>query len=569
MKEGDLIDGKYELLKLLGEGGMGAVYGAYHRKLGRKVALKFMLPEHLEKREYAARFLREAQAAAAIGSEHIINVNDVGETEDGCPFLVMEYLEGEDLNRILECEGVLEPTRAVDLVLQACRALAAAHERGIIHRDLKPENLFRTFRDDGSEWIKVLDFGIAKVHDSFGDASTRLTATGTMLGTPMYMAPEQACGAKHIDERVDVYALGAILYELLTGQPPFLGETYNEIIVKIATREPLPPTALRAALDLHLEAVVLTAITKNPDERYGSVYELAQALLPFAGDRGISFPPQRISRRDEAPVAKGDSETMLSPAPEPFAEQDADELVSVTAETMIGMGIEAASEGVVQAVEGHEKPPVAKPQATTGQPAESSNRAAGSRVGVIAIAAVVLLGGAAVGLWFMSSSGASSTSGQGTLDAELLARMTPPVGNDASTGSDDSSPGAPAESDSGRADHAAAGTVQISIRVEPESAQLRIDGIEVEGNPYVGRFPRDAAQHRVEAFADGYSAKRLFVSFSDDEEVEIRLRPDSGGKNPGRRRPPAGVSKGASGVGSPRRPPVRRLDKTNPYGGGE
>lgn len=561
MQEGDLIDGKYELLQLLGEGGMGAVYGAYHRLLGRKVALKFMLPEHVEKREYAARFLREAQAAAAIGSEHIIDVTDVGETQDGCPYLVMEYLEGEDLDKILGREGSLAPTRAVGLVLQACRALAAAHERGIVHRDLKPENLFRTFRDDGSEWIKVLDFGIAKVHDSFGDASTRLTATGTMLGTPMYMAPEQACGAKHIDERADIYALGSILYELLTGRPPFDGETYNEIIVKIATQDPLPPTALRPKLDPDLEAVIMTAIAKDPDERFGTVLELARALLPFGNSTGMTFPLQAVEPREKEAVVSAVSPTALSPAPQLSPGGDADKNVSGTAETVVVNEPKQAPEDDEPDDDRFEKATVVRPSYPPADSPTGKRRGFALSGGALAVVVVIVVTG--VGLGFVISrrgSGGPETAVAELFDAATLEPHAVDLPLDAADGGE-------AMADA-HIDSAAVGTVRISIRVEPSEARVRIDGIEVSGNPYVGRFPRDAAQHRVEARAEGYQVKALFVSFAEDGDVEIQLRPASAGGAKARPRIRRGGASEATPAKASGRPPVRRLDKNNPYGGG-
>jgi serine/threonine protein kinase/TPR repeat protein len=281
MQVGDVIDGKYELVRLIGQGGMGEVFEARHLRIGRRLAVK-LLHRHLdENEELVARFVREAQAAAAIGSDHIVEVTDAGETKDGAPYLVMEYLEGESLSALVKRQGPLDPKKAAELVLQICEGLAAAHDRGIIHRDLKPENLLLVRRPDGSEQVKVLDFGVAKFRETLTDESQELTGSGTTLGTPYYMAPEQAFGSKNVDARADVYATGVILYELVTGERPFKAGSYNELIVMVATSDPSPPRKLRPDLSEAVEAVILKAMAHDPDKRYASMVELARALEPL------------------------------------------------------------------------------------------------------------------------------------------------------------------------------------------------------------------------------------------------------------------------------------------------
>jgi serine/threonine-protein kinase len=257
VQPGDLIDEKYELIRLLGEGAMGSVFEGRHVSIGRRVALKFLHRDHKKEPESLARFTREAQAAASIGAEHIVEVTDIGKTTDGTPYLVMEYLEGEDLDRVLEREVRLEPARAANIAVQTCRAVGAAHARGIIHRDLKPANLYVARRADGTEHVKVLDFGIAKFRDSVSLITPNLTATGMVLGTPYYMPPEQARGAKKADAKSDIYSLGVLMYEMLTGEMPFKGETYNELIVKISTCDPTPVRMIRPELSEGLETVVM------------------------------------------------------------------------------------------------------------------------------------------------------------------------------------------------------------------------------------------------------------------------------------------------------------------------
>mgnify|MGYP001062724726 FL=1 len=220
VQPGDLLAGKYRIERVLGRGGMGVVVSAVHEALDERVALKFLLPEALANQEAVQRFLREARAAVKIRSEHVARVTDVGTLESGAPYMVMEYLDGVDLARYLESRGPLPVPEAVEYMLQACEALAEAHALGIVHRDLKPANLFRIERVDGTPSIKLLDFGISKVIAH----QVALTQTSSMLGSPLYMAPEQMTSSKHVDARADVWALGIILFELVTGEPPFQGD---------------------------------------------------------------------------------------------------------------------------------------------------------------------------------------------------------------------------------------------------------------------------------------------------------------------------------------------------------
>jgi serine/threonine protein kinase len=235
---GRTAGGKYRLVRLLGSGGMGEVYEAQHAAIGRRFAIKFLHSLLASNGESVARFQREAQAAGGLENENIAAVVDIGTADDGAPFLVMEYLDGEDLAKLLVRSGPLSVPRAAYIIIQACRGLAAAHSRGIVHRDLKPENLFICKRNDGSDLVKVLDFGIAKLHT--GRLGTGITQTGTTMGTPFYMSLEQARGAKEVDHRTDIYALGVILYEILSGAKPHPGESYNEILYHVLSKEPAP-----------------------------------------------------------------------------------------------------------------------------------------------------------------------------------------------------------------------------------------------------------------------------------------------------------------------------------------
>jgi serine/threonine-protein kinase len=283
VREGDVLAGKYRVDRVLGVGGMGVVVAAHHVELDDRVAIKFLLPEALHNGEAVARFAREAQAAVKIKSEHVARVTDVGRLENGAPYIVMEYLEGLDLSAWLQQRGPLPVPQAVEFVLQACEAIAEAHVLGIVHRDLKPANLFVIRRPDGGLSVKVLDFGIAK---RIGAApSANMTSTKAVMGSPLYMSPEQLTSTKDADARTDVWALGVILYELLSGETPFLAETMPGVMMKIAGTEPPPLRARRPEIPAALERVVLTCLAKDRAKRFQTIGDLAVALVDFGPPR--------------------------------------------------------------------------------------------------------------------------------------------------------------------------------------------------------------------------------------------------------------------------------------------
>jgi eukaryotic-like serine/threonine-protein kinase len=326
---GEVVGEKYRLVRLLGEGGMGTVYEARHDVIGRRFAVKFLHAELASHPEILARFRREAQAAGSLENENIAAVTDFGTSSDGAPYIVMEFLEGQDLAKVLAQTGPLPVQRAAHILIQVCRGLLAAHGRGIVHRDLKPENLLLQTRGDGGDLVKILDFGIAKLKSTEHrpEAATR---TGITLGTPYYMPPEQARGQKELDERADIYALGVILFELLSGQKPHNGENYNAILYSILMQTAPRIETYRPDLPPELAALVHRAMAADAKERPQSVSELAEALAPFTGrsltpspttDPGSTVffpqgPPQR-SASTRAPVAltPGRASAYYSPPP--------------------------------------------------------------------------------------------------------------------------------------------------------------------------------------------------------------------------------------------------------------
>lgn len=295
---GTIVDNRYRVVELVGEGGMGKVYLAEHVEIGRRVALKVLHPSYGRMPDLVERFRREARAASKIGHPNIVDVTDSGTTPNGSVFFVMEFLEGVELGSIIDREGAIDIHRALRIASQICRALAAAHNVGIIHRDLKPENIFLIARDNTADFVKVLDFGIAKTTEAEAARERKLTSPGMAMGTPEYMAPEQAAG-RPADARCDVYALGAILFEMLTGVAPYQGENFMEILTKKATLEPMNPLTLRPEMPEAVAALVLRAMARNPEMRPQSMeafeYELNKCLfgrgVAVASILGVSTDP--------------------------------------------------------------------------------------------------------------------------------------------------------------------------------------------------------------------------------------------------------------------------------------
>ncbi|HEX8908025.1 MAG TPA: serine/threonine-protein kinase, partial [Anaeromyxobacteraceae bacterium] len=282
---GQVLGDRYRLLARIGEGGMGTVYRAEHVVLRKRMAVKVLRPELSADLDLVRRFQQEAIAASAIGQENIVDVTDFGRTAQGSLYFVMEELEGVGLSALL-VGGPLPVERAVLILAQVCRALAAAHGRGIVHRDLKPDNVIVVRREDGSDFVKVVDFGISK--NGTSPEGGRLTRAGTIIGTPEYMAPEQGAAAT-VDQRADIYAFGVLAYELLTGTLPFHGDSAVATLLQHQTRSPEPPGQRRPGLPAELEALVLKALEKRPQARQQSMAEVASELTRVL--LGLGLPP--------------------------------------------------------------------------------------------------------------------------------------------------------------------------------------------------------------------------------------------------------------------------------------
>jgi serine/threonine protein kinase len=386
---GDILAEKYRVERVLGIGGMGVVVAATHLQLGRVVALKLMLPRAAASAETAARFVQEARAAAEVQSEHVARVLDVGTLEDGAPFMVMEYLRGSDFARILRAHGPLPIVDVAGYVLQACEAVAEAHALGIVHRDLKPANLFLTTRADGSPLVKVLDFGISKLTRTTGQRDVSLTKSRTVMGTPLYMSPEQLRSTRSVGPGTDIWSLGCILYELLSARPAFQADSAEALGALIATGPAPRVRDVRPEVPRELEGVILRCLEKDPAARHGSVGELAREIGRFApGDMTpLVERVARISRHSARPEGQLPfADTLISDRPPPFSSATAGTFArsdstrgrptGARARWVLGGGLALAASVLLAA---YLRPSnAAAPAATAGSPSASQERAAAS-----------------------------------------------------------------------------------------------------------------------------------------------------------------------------------------------
>ena len=311
--------GNYRVTEKVGEGGMGAVYLAEHPQIGKKVALKVLHAEFSGNEGVAERFFNEAKAVNNIGHPNIVDIVDYGVIQTGIPgrerlvYFIMEYLPGATLSQLVRSEGALPPERALSIAMQVADALGASHKSGIIHRDLKPDNIMLQQRGRERDFVKLLDFGIAKLSND--TQSSHKTSTSMVMGTPAYMSPEQCSGkSSSVDGRTDVYALGIVIYEMLTGRVPFIGENYGEILMQHLTQHPLPPSQFRM-MPPHVEVVVLKALEKRPDMRYPTMDEFMRALADPVGYVEAHGGPGQFLQRQLMPSSAPLPPVRMTPHP--------------------------------------------------------------------------------------------------------------------------------------------------------------------------------------------------------------------------------------------------------------
>jgi serine/threonine-protein kinase len=460
---GEIIGEKYRVERVLGQGGMGAVLAVLHVDLGQRFAVKLMLPAYRHNADLVARFLREARAAAAIGSEHVARVFDVGRSADGAPYIVMELLEGEDLERVARKQGPLPIAVAVGHVLEALEALAEAHAAGIVHRDIKPANLFLARRPGAPPFLKILDFGISKTLQvgAPGEAAP-LTETGESLGSPQYMSPEQLRDARSVDGRSDLFSVAQTLYKLLTGYLAFEAQSLPAYFLAVVQDPAIPLRTRLPGAPPELEAVILRALEKDPGRRFQSAGELALALLPFGPASGRASVERALA---VGPHPAPNAPTAATPAPG-----------LVTPATPAA---ELPSLGAAPARSGDDTG-AARSWATGSAPRP--------RARVWAALAALLVGGALAGAL--------------TLRPRGEAGRSPPL-----------------------TAAAAAEPVALRISVEPAGAALELDGAPLAERTL--RLPRDGARHTLTARATGYVTESRVLEAQPGEEVHIVLAPSS------------------------------------------
>jgi serine/threonine-protein kinase len=327
---GDVLAGKYRVEQILGVGGMGMVVAAADIEHGESRAIKFLLPAMAVNAEAVERFMREARASARLQGEHVVRVHEVGRFDTGEPYMVMEYLDGEDLGAVLARSGPMPPSQVVGYAMQALEALAEAHAAGIVHRDLKPANLFIAKDSNGLPCVKVLDFGISKfTAPTQSGETTGLTGTEVAMGSPVYMPPEQMRPARDVDMRADLWSLGVIMYEALTGREPFQGESLTALYMQLLQAQPAPPSHLNSLVPPELDSAVLRCLAKDREHRWANAAELAEAIAPFGGPMAerslgrvrqwLGIAPPAPSGWDEALSAAGAALLAATAPPYPDA----------------------------------------------------------------------------------------------------------------------------------------------------------------------------------------------------------------------------------------------------------
>ncbi len=517
--------GKYRIVRLMGEGGMGAVYEAVHPALKKRFAIKTLLPAVAVQQDARARFLREAEAASRINHPNVVAVLDVG-TEGDTPYLVMEYLDGETLDALLERRPVLPVADAIDLMLPVISAVSTGHDHGVIHRDLKPQNIFLSHGPWGEAIPKVLDFGVSKLVDDRN--AVALTGTQAMLGTVTYMSPEQARGARGVDARSDQYAIGLILYEMVTGTRAHPGESALEILHHIANGIFVPPRTVRPELSVAMEAVLLRCLAAQPNDRYPSLRALGQALLPHAGEKARAALADGF--REPTVVAE-----TAGAAPIPGAagarEEGATALGLGAASPPSGRSNAGGTQILPSASQSRNFDTTFREAAAEVSPPRGTKAVAGSKVRVVTASLVAV--GAAAGIAFVLATGSLSSreapraaAPTENAEAPVLAPAVPPAAPSAAI------PKAPPVSPAPTAAAAAAAPAHVrrlDVRALPAEAQLSLDG----GRPVQGRLQRDvsddAAMHTLHVTADGYQEQMISFEAGDPlpSQVTLKRLPDT------------------------------------------
>ncbi len=516
LPDGFVVLERYEIKREIGRGGMGAVFEAFDRTLERPVAVKFLNPDKQTAQKAIERFQLEAVATGRIGHENICDVRDRGVTEDGMAFIVMELLEGESLFQLLHRECRLDPEKAIGIMLTVLDALEAAHDAGIVHRDLKPENIFLARGARGKLRVKLLDFGLSRFLDE--KRKIRLTTIGKVVGSPSYMSPEQARGMVDVDHRTDVWAVGVILYQCLTGRRPFAGSNFNEILTAIVTEQPTRPSVVMPGLSDALDAVIMTALAMDRDYRYQSAAEFEDALREVIETRASALraPTGKICEGEEAGIPTEEI-SALPQRTEPYV-------------------------------------PRAKHARRSKRPARAKPLLTGKTIPLIAGGFLVfVLAGASA--WFAVNrlSGTNEDTGSqaaGDETASVTTPITPPPPVPPSGSSEvapsPTPPAAPTKTlgvpvvqpvqpppppsqavPEPSPPPAGATKIVVRIQAHPPYSKIYLDGERVDDNPYMGDHARDGRSHNVKISASGFDDHEQSLVFDQDHALDIQLERDS------------------------------------------
>lgn len=532
---GQSVAGKYKLVRVLGTGGMGAVYEAVNTWTDRRVALKLMLGVHSQNHEQVERFLREARAAGRIEHPNIVQVLDVGQCEDGAFFLVQEFLSGQDLRALLAARIRLSPREARALMVPVMSALGAAHALGVVHRDIKPENIFMVQSPTGERVPKVIDFGIAKLTEAENSELT-VTRTGIVIGTPLYMSPEQARGARNVGAQSDVWSLGVVLFECLAGRCPFDGESYNEVMALLLTQraprlDDLAPETPHAVAD-----VVAKALEPDTSRRYRTMDAFAEAVRSCT-----AFDSEQVASASASPTVRGDAPTVLarettatrSPSSTTVAERVTAELDdgatrAPAANSNLGgaspdsSGIPASDHAVESVTRSPAGPrPLATSsglevfQSTAAVMVESRGTARRMKPGVAWIAAAGIAAGA-VAVRALTSSARSAAAGGGmahvTTAPTRIESVTPRIAERPADVPHLAQP----------ATLRAAGDYAVAITVSPATTLIELDGARAGVGAVARTMHRDGTTHTLRLTANGYAARDLsFTDASPPEHVTL------------------------------------------------
>ena len=512
-----VVSDRYRILSILGTGGMGGVYAAEHLLIGKKVALKCLHREYSRDGDIVARFKREARAATLIGNEHIIDVTDMGDLPDGAPFLVMEHLAGKPLAALCD-DGAVGIKRTVHICRQIANALSAAHDKGIVHRDMKPENVFLIERNGDPDFVKVLDFGISKMHSSGVDKG--LTRTGMAMGTPTYMSPEQAQGSKLVDHRTDIWALGVMLYELLAARRPFDADSYPMLLMSIVATDPDPVAMYRKDLPPALADLIMKCLEKDLEKRVQTMRDLELGLSAFAD---VDVAPELVApgAREPGESAADKYKATALARKKPRAEMEPDgpsgtrpdgsfqgpaSPATVMLQTNPGTRDQASANATMAKPVGRES--IATPNdSPINLPSSNRGVLVGGALGLALV--VGLIAAAATGAF--SSETPTPIATTATLPSTVGTTATPPV-----------VPTTEPARVQPPVQPAPAQEVRIRIRVDPADARILIGGVEYP-NPLDAPQVRSLTPTQVRIEREGFRAIEQLVVFSEDQSLMFQM----------------------------------------------